>query len=167
MNQENDVLSSNDFTTAKLPSSLNVLTILTFIGCALGLIFTLGTSAINKWLLGFMDKATNSGQEISSKDLAEIEKGRHAIELVQANLVPIMIVGVISVILCFTGALWMRKLKKDGFWIYLVGEVLPVISGFILIGTAQYTGVMSYVFGIGLPALFIILYAMQRKYLVK
>lgn len=168
MNQEmTNKDSLHEFEKPALPSSLNVLTILTFIGCAIGLIFTLATSAINKWLLGFMDKAISSGQELSAKDLADMEKGRAAIEKVQANLVPLIVVGLVSVALCFIGALWMRKLKKDGFWMYTAGEILPVISGFILIGTAQYTGVMSYVLGLGIPALFIILYSLQRKHLVK
>jgi hypothetical protein len=60
----------------------------------------------------------------------------------------------------------MRKLKKDGFWIYTAGEILPLIGNFILLGTAQYTGVGSVIIGVAIPLVFIILYAMQRKYLV-
>ena len=170
MNQETtgtDALSSNDFTQPKMSSGLNVLTILTFIGCAIGLILTLAMSAINKWLLGFMDKALESGKELSAKELADIEKGKAAIILVQDNLIPLLVIGVVGITMCFIGALWMRKLRKDGFWIYLIGEVLPVIGGLVLLGTAQYSGAMSYVIGLGIPALFIILYSMQRKYLVK
>jgi hypothetical protein len=76
-----------------------------------------------------------------------------------------MIVGIIAAVLCIVGAIMMRKFKKDGFWIYAGGEILPLIAGFILMGTAQYTGVTSVIAGVGLPLLFIILYLMQRKYL--
>lgn len=158
--------SLHEFEKGKLPKTLNILTILTFIGCGLGLILTLATPVINKWLLEIMDKAANSGSEISPKDLAEMEKGRAAILLVQDNLMPLLVVGVIAVILCFIGALWMRKLKKDGYWLYVAGELLPIISGFALLGTAQFTGVMSYIISLGVPVLFIIMYTLQRKYLV-
>ncbi len=151
----------------KLPGGLNVLTILTFIGCAIFGLLTLLTPMINKWLSGFMDKALSSGQELSTKQISEIEKGKAAIELAQKNLIPLMIIGMVGIILCFLGALWMRKFKKDGYWMYVVGELAPLIGGFALMGTAQYTGVMSMVIGIGIPLLFVILYSFQRKHLVK
>ena len=150
----------------QLPSGLNVLTILTFIGCGVGLLFTLLTPTISKFFLGFMDKAKSSGNELSAKQLAEIEKGKAVLELTLANMVPLMIVGLLGIVLCLVGAIWMRKLKKDGFWIYVGGELLPVIGSFIILGTAQYTGVTSVVMGIGIPVVFVILYSMQRKFLV-
>ena len=150
----------------QLPSELNVLTILTFIGCGVGLLLTLLTPVISKFFLGFMDKAKSSGNDISAKDLAEMEKGKAVLELTLANMVPLMIVGLLGIVLCLVGAIWMRKLKKDGFWIYVGGELLPVIGSFIILGTAQFTGVTSVIMGIGIPVVFIILYSMQRKYLV-
>ncbi|MBC7889730.1 MAG: hypothetical protein H7Z13_17785 [Ferruginibacter sp.] len=151
----------------KLPSGINVLTILTFIGSGLGLVFVLLTPVINKFFLGLMEKARSSGKEFTAKELEEMEKGKSLIELSQANLVPLMIIGLLSIILCIVGAIWMRKLKKDGFWIYTGGELFPLIGNFILLGTAQFTGVVSVILGVGIPVIFVILYAMQRKYLVK
>lgn len=151
----------------KLPTGINVLTILTFVGSGIGLLFVLLTPVINKFFMGFMEKAQTSGKDLTTKELAEIEKGKAVIELSQANLVPLMVIGLVSIALCIVGAIWMRQLKKDGFWIYTGGELLPVIGNFILMGTAQFTGVFSIVIGIGLPVLFVILYAFQRKYLVK
>jgi hypothetical protein len=164
-NSTSDVL---DFAGEKpaLPSGLKTLTILTFIGCAIGLIWVLVSPVLNKFLIGMMDKAASSGQEMTTKQLEDMQKGRAAMELVQANLIPIILISVVSIALCFVGALWMRKLKKDGFWIYTAGEILPLIGNFILLGTAQYTGVGSVIIGVAIPLVFIILYAMQRKYLV-
>jgi len=150
----------------QLPSGLNTLTILTFIGCGVGLLFTLLLPAISKFFLGFMDRAKSSGTELSTKQLADIEKGKASFELMQANMVPIMIVNLLGIVLCLVGAIWMRKLKKDGFWIYVGGELLPLIGSFIILGTAQYTGVASVVMGIGIPVVFVVLYNMHRKYLV-
>lgn len=168
MNDTNSTSDVLDFAGEKpqLPYGLKILTILTFIGCAIGLIWVLASPVLNKFLLGMMDKATSSGQEMTTKQLEDIQKGRAAIQLMDSNLLPIILVSAVSFILCFVGALWMRKLKKDGFWIYTAGEILPLIGNFILLGTAQYTGVLSVVMGVGIPLLFVVLYAMQRKYLV-
>lgn len=159
-----DQIELNEDGKPKLPSGLNVLTILTFIGCGIGLLFVLLTPVINKFFLEMMQKANTS--EMSAKQLGDMEKGKAVMELTMANLVPLMIIGIIGIVLCLVGAIWMRKRKKDGFWIYSGGELLPVIGNFIILGTAQFTGVMSVVFAIGIPVLFVILYAMQRKHLV-
>jgi ABC-type phosphate transport system permease subunit len=162
-----DVLAFNDQGKAKLPSGLNVLTILTFIGCSVFGLFTLLMPVFYKFLLGVMDKAASSGKEFTAKELAEMEKGRAAIELVTNNMVPTMIIGLIGITLCFIGALWMRKYKKDGYWMYVAGELAPLIAGFFVLGTKQYTSIWSYIIGIGIPVLFVILYSTQRKYLIK
>ncbi len=164
----NDLLNYDDNrNVTKLPSGLNVLTILTFIGCAIFGLFTLFTPMINKFLLGFIDKAASSGQELSAKQLAEMEKGRAALELANQNMIPLMAIGMAGIILCFVGALWMRKYKKDGYWMYIAGELTPVLGSFLIMGTAQYTGVSSILIGIGIPVLFVILYTMQRKHFTK
>lgn len=167
MSQETNDLLAMDAEQPKLPTGLNVLTILTFIGCGIFGLLTLATPMIIKWTSGFMDKALQSGQELSQKQLAEIEKGKAAMELAKQHMVPTMIIGMAGIILCLLGAIWMRKFKKDGYWLYVAGELAPLIAGFAIMGTAQYTGAMSYVLGIGFPVLFVILYTMQRKYLVK
>jgi magnesium-transporting ATPase (P-type) len=150
----------------KLPGGLNVLTILTYIGCGVFGLFTLFTPMILNWSLKFMDKAVSSGAELSTKDLADIEKGRAAIELSKQHMVPMMIIGIICIILCFLGALWMRKLKKDGYWLYVAGELAPIAAGLIMMGTAQYNGIGSIIMGIGIPVTFVVLYTLQRKHLV-
>lgn len=160
------IISNNPNDKPTLPSTLNVLTILTFIGSGIGGIFVLLTPVINKFFLGFMDKAQSSGRELTAKELGDIEKAKNLMQLSQANLVPLMAVGLVSIGLCLAGAIMMRKLKKDGFWVYTGGELLPIFSSFIILGMAQYTGVMAVVFGVALPVIFVVLYAMQRKYLV-
>jgi hypothetical protein len=162
-----DVLNADENIKPKLPTGLNVLTILTFIGCIIFGILTLLTPVIYKFFKGFMDKAVNSGADLSEKQLADIEKGRAAMEISHQNMIPLMIIGMVGIILCFVGALWMRKYKKDGYWIYVAGEIVPLIASFALLGTSQFTGVVSVIIGLGLPLLFVVLYTMQRKYLTK
>lgn len=162
----NDVLNFAEENNSKLPQSLNVLTILTFIGCGIGALGAVATPFIMKFSKEMMDKASAMSTEMSDKQLAEIERGRHMIELTQQNIVPLTIIGVIGITACLIGALWMRKLKKDGYWLYVAGEVLPLVGNLIFLGTAAYADWKSYL-GLIIPVVFIILYTMQRKYLVK
>ncbi|MEP7141619.1 MAG: DUF4064 domain-containing protein [Ferruginibacter sp.] len=165
-NASSQTVLLNEDGKPKLPSGLNVLTILTFIGCGIGLLFSLLTPVINKFFLSMMDKAKSSGAELTTKQLEDMEKGKAVMELTQANMVPLMIIGLAGIALCLVGAIWMRKRKKDGFWIYSGGELLPVIGNFIVLGTAQFTGAVSIIFAVCIPLLFVILYANQRKHLI-
>ena len=156
----------SEFQTQTLPRGLNVLTILTFIGCALLAIYTLVAPWLMKFLLSIINRASETGTDLTPKQIADMDASRKVIELTQTNMVPLILIGAAGIILCFIGALMMRKLKKDGFWIYVSGQVLPIIGSLALLGMAQFTGVTSYIMFL-IPVVFIVLYSMQRKYLVK
>lgn len=155
----------SEFQPKALPGALNVLTILTFIGCAIGAIFTFATPWLMKFSLGMMNKAAETGTDMTPKQVADMEASRKLIELTQSNMIPLLLIGAAGIVLCFIGALMMRKLKKDGFWIYVAGQILPIIGNFAIMGMAQFTGATSYIMLL-IPVVFIILYSMQRKYLV-
>jgi hypothetical protein len=162
-NETNDVLQNEENIRTGLPQGLNILTILTIIWCCISAIIIMLMPWIIKFTNKMLDKAA-AGGELSAKKLEEIEKSRQASELLQTNMIPTLIIGLIGVALCFVGAIMMRKYKKDGFWIYVAGQILPFIGGLALLGTSQYTGVGSYV-GAVIPFVFIFLYWQQRKYL--
>jgi len=164
---ENNPIELNSDGKQAIPSGINTLTILTFIGSGLSLVFVVLTPFINKLFLGFMDKAKTSGTELTAKQLGDIEKGKAVMELTAANMIPLMVIGLVSIALCVLGAVWMRKLKRDGFWIYVGGELLPVVGNFILLGNDQFTGVTSVLMAVALPLVFIALYFRQMKYLIK
>ena len=149
-----------------IPSGIKTLTTLTFIGSGLSLVIVGLTPVLNKLFLGFMEKARTSGSELTAKQIEDMEKGQAVMELTSANMIPLMVIGFVSIALCVLGAVWMRKLKKDGFWIYVGGELLPVVGNFILLGTDQFTGVSSVVMAVAIPLVFIALYFRQMKYLV-
>jgi hypothetical protein len=145
--------------------SLKTLTLLTFIGSGIAFLYILFTPAILNWSLKMIDRAQSSGQEMSASQLQKISDGKKAIELAQANLVPLLIIGLLATIACVIGAIWMRKLRKDGFYLYLAAEILPIIAGFILMGMGQYNGIFSMIIGLAIPIVFIILYSVNFKYL--
>lgn len=149
----------------KLPSGLNVLTILTFIGCAFALIgsiwsFITAKSSYEK-MIDAQDKMENApawAKSLMSPEM--IEMSRKSLE----NRVPILILGIVGVALCFYGALQMRQLKKQGYIMWLLGEILPLVAAVFFVGFGIFSG--FYLLILLFPVAFIILYTTQRKHLV-
>ena len=165
-----DSLSAAEFDKPTLPTGLNVLTILTFIGCGLQLIGV---------VIGFVNaqKSFNEKDKImtqmSSGEMPSWAKSmmpnmEHYEEMLTKNLenkIPILIMGLVAIGLCLYGAIQMRKLKKQGFLFYVIGQILPFISTALFVGMFMFSGV-GFAFGTGLALLFILLYVTQRKHLV-
>jgi hypothetical protein len=148
----------------KLPSTLNVLTILTFICNGLGAVFS---------LLGFFRAQANYDNLVKNQDkLDQVPSfmkgfmGEHPVETARIaleNRVPVLLITLIGCFLCFYGALQMRKLKKAGFGLYILGDIVPFAT-YIFIGTSAITAI-TFILGIAIVAVFAILYATQLKYM--
>jgi hypothetical protein len=148
----------------KIPDMLNVLTILTFVGSGIGFCSSI-------W--GFFkaqdsyDKMVEAQSKLDSMpDFAKKFMGPEMLEMTRKaleNRTPILILALLSYALCVYGAIQMRQLKKAGFTIYLVGELLPIVAGAIFIGTGLFGGFA--IVGYLIYAVFIILYATQLKYM--
>jgi hypothetical protein len=164
--QTNDILRPGE--DSKLPSGLNVLTILTFIGSAIGLLGTLWNFINAKKGLEQMEAAINSPEYENMPALAKKFMNPEALELVRKsyeNRVPITVIGLIGIALCIVGAIQMRKRKAQGYMLYVIGELLPVVSSVIFLGVASlagFTGILT----IAISVLFVLLYTAQRKYLI-
>ncbi|MFT4024886.1 MAG: hypothetical protein QM664_14005 [Flavihumibacter sp.] len=147
----------------KLPTFLNVLTILTFVGC----FFALISMPLAGWLIGFTKKAIENPEyadKMKPADLENAEKGIRTFEAMQANSTSLWIITLVSVGLCVYGAIQMRKLKKEGFYTYTIGEILPLLATGLVIGFAnQFPTTQSVISSVGIALLFIILYATQLK----
>ena len=163
LNQPNDFLRPEE--KPKIPSGINVLTILTFIWCAYECY-----SAIKNFFGG--EKALQQLEEAQTKlesapAWAKKMAGPEVMEVVRKGLenkVPILIIGLLATGLCVYGAMEMRKLKKQGYIFWLIGEILPWISMLIFIGPVIFSTFIGYF--IIFPILFIILYTVQRKHLI-
>ena len=168
-----DLNQANDFSTAigekpKLPSGINVLTILTFIGCAIGLLGSLYNFANAKTGLDKMEAAINSPDYENMPALAKKFMNPEALEVARKgyeNRVPINAINIIAIALCAYGAVQMRQLKKQGYMLYIIGEILPFVPSVIFIGIGSLTGVGG-IIAIVITLLFVLLYTAQRKYLV-
>ena len=148
----------------KLPSTLNVLTWLTFIANGLGFIANFWAYA--RAQANYDSIVEKMPQLESAPAWARRMAGPHPVETARAaldNRLPILIIGLLACFLCFFGALQMRKLKKTGFSLYVLGDVVTYATG-IFIGFDTFAS-PTYIFGICVTVLFIFLYAAQLKYM--
>lgn len=148
----------------KIPEMINVLSILTFIWSGISILFSLwgfakAKSSYEAATTMDMDKMPGFFKNMMGSDY--IEKARLAYE----NRVPLLLLGIIGCVLCIYGAMQMRQLKKNGFYIYTIGEiVVPIITAAIFMGMSTLTGTGSMI-GLCIYVLFIVLYATQLKYM--
>ncbi len=148
----------------KLPSMLNVLTILTIIWNCITLLLS---------IFGYVRAPANYDNMVQNQDKMDqapaflrnmmgpdpVGAARRALE----NRLPLMLLSIVGAALCLYAAIQMRKQKKIGFSIYIIGDLVPFAS-IIFIGAAGITS-FSAILGISILVLFIILYATQLKYL--
>ncbi len=150
-----------------LPGMLNVLTILTFIGCGLAYISLI----VNYFTYSNFGKQMSEMEELQDKmgdnDMAN-SMMQGSMEMMQKsydNRYILLVSGLLFTTMCLIGALQMRKLKKSGFLIYTIGELAPVIITAVLIGFSLVGGITTAITAV-FAILFVVLYATQRKYLV-
>ena len=141
------------------PQFLKVLCILTYIGVGVGII----GSIIGWWTMhamsAMMDGTAEMPAGVDMSDMDKMEQLMAQMKYINVNT----IVGIIGCLICLIGALQMWKLKKMGFYIYVVGEIAPVIVSAVLMGTAALSGwaILAAIF----PVVFIVLYALNLKHL--
>ncbi|GGB04681.1 hypothetical protein [Puia dinghuensis] len=147
----------------KIPEMLNVLTILTFIGSGLGIVsalwgFARAKASYDQLASMNLDQMPDFAKRMMGND--PVEMARRSLE----NRLPILLLSLIGCALCIYGAIQMRKLKKTGYTFYVLGEVLPIITSAIFLGTGALMG-FGGIIGTIIVLVFIILYASQLKYL--
>ena len=167
VDQARDMLNLEQKDMQKLPQMLNVLTILTYIGCALGAISTIwGYFSAAIAYKGY-ENIGEAGLGSNNKTIESLMSGVQEMAKKQyENRLMILVFGLVGIALCFYGAMQMRNLKKQGYMFYVIGESLPIISFAIFIGFGNLFGGITMIFATLFAALFIILYTTQRKYLV-
>ena len=164
------ILEMDEMEQPKLSSTLNVLTILTFIGSALQIISGLFQFSMAK---SNLDKSDEMLSKMNAEDAPSFVKNmvpdpatyKQLVTQNYDNRIPILIIAVVAAILCIMGAMQMRKLKKQGFTYYLIGQIIPFIGMAAFVGFFSFAGIGFYI-AAGLTLLFILLYASQRKNLV-
>jgi hypothetical protein len=157
VNQFHDSFSDMPPPAKKLPDMLNVLTILTYIGCG---VFALSAIYSYFTICKSLEKMSQMGEDNPMASM--MESMMDTMQKQCEMRLPVLIISLVSILLCFIGAMQMRKLKRTGFFIYLVGEVAGPVAMLLIVGGGG--GVMATI-GLVIPVVFIILYATQLKHL--
>ncbi len=150
-----------------LPGMLNVLTILTFIGCGISYLGAI-------W--GFFDSSNYEEKVAQMEDMQDkvgdselgskmMQGGMEMLEKSYENRYILLISGLVFTTFCLIGAMQMRKLKKSGYLLYVIGELAPLVVTALLLGFSL-TGGFAILIGGIIAIVFVILYTTQRKYLV-
>jgi hypothetical protein len=148
----------------KLPTTLNVLTWLTFIWNVIMTLWAFYAFAVAP--SSYENLVKNQDKLDQMPGFLKAMMGDHPVEtarIAMENRLPILLISLLAAFLCFFGALYMRKLKKVGFSIYILGDLVP-FALYIFIGTDTAKG-GGFIFGICILALFVILYATQLKHM--
>ena len=99
----------------KRPVLLTVMCILTFIGSSFLIISTLFSYI----------SIQNMSEELKAMSLEMMQTS-------PSNLLTKLIVGVLGGIICLVGAIMMWKLKKTGFYLYILGTIVPLIISYFI-----------------------------------
>ena len=81
------------------------------------------------------------------------------------------IINAVCVIICLIGVLMMWKLKKTGYFIYIIGEIAPPVVSLAFAGHSGLGGLFesfymfSMIIGFLFPIAFIIMYGMNLKHM--
>lgn len=158
---EIELIDKNEETN-ELPTFLKVLCILTFVGAGLTIImsilFTI-TIQMSLKLVESMDSIAGSSTGM--------------VEVFKWTIVSYILTGVGS-LLGLVGALFMWKLKKIGFFIYLIGQIIPII-GVVLVylaamktsfgASSAFGNVITSAFYVLISIAFLIMYGVNLKHL--
>ena len=128
----------NEMDEKKLPSGINVLTILTFIGSGIGILSGIWSYFKSGENLAKMEDMVNKPEFAKMPDFVKKMYSPESLELyrkIDANKLPIIVLTIIASALCVYGALEIRKLKKSGFYTYIIGELLPFVGYLLFVGT--------------------------------
>lgn len=149
---------SNDAWPTTLPPFLNVLTILTFIGSGLGIISGIySLLTIEQQRAGLAATRTLLRNSSFGGDLVRAQ------ELMLENFYAIQLGALTSALCCLFGAILMRKLKKNGFYLYLFGSIISIVIPLFFLGF----GFMGQMILIGsvFTIAFVIMYGVNYKHL--
>jgi hypothetical protein len=148
----------------KPSSMLNVLTILTIIGSVIGLISGVWNYINASDAYQQMLTAKNSPEMADAPGFVKAFINDDALKMAKSmmeNKLPIMLLTLLGSALCLYGAIEMRKLKKQGYTVWMAGELLPLLAMIPLVGVGAYGGfgAIALVF----PVAMIIMYTICKK----
>lgn len=155
--------------TSKRPTFLTVICILSFIGLGwrifsgiIGLIFSKFMGSLYSMYQGMMEKSMNNMGNMPPEASAKIESMMNSSLKFVQHTPAINSVNLICSLIALAGVILMWNLRKTGFILYLIPEVIMVFFPLILVGFNFISAIML-VYGIIFTGAFIIMYAVNLK----
>lgn len=153
------------------PTFLTVLCILTFVGAGIGFLGAVYGLATIQSTIAQLEQSRDSLSELGSTfgdDFNDIMASQ--IEVTKKYGLISAILNTVGNGLCLLGAFWMWSLKKNGFYVYIIGQILPLIASFGLMGgmdLGMFAGlaVGAMIVGAMIPVAFIIMYGLNLKHM--
>jgi len=158
----------------KRPAFVTVLGILGFIGVGwaivAGVIQMLAGMAYTAVSGGLSDAANKATEGLQNVQGMENVKGMEGLNdladsanKLLAHQTTLGIVSIVAALISLLGIIWMWTLKKKGYYVYIIGEIAPIIATIALAGFS-FAGAMAMI-GMIFPILFIILWGLNLKHM--
>ena len=171
MNENEETLDINEVNPeVKRPVFITVLCILTFVGAGIGLLGAL-------WSLFTIGQVQNTYEALDSFGGFGDGIGNGMEDFYRWSKISVYL-NLLGNAMCLTGALVMWNLKKVGYFIYVPGQIIPLIGSFMIIssmsnlagagpagGMLANFGMLGFVLGALFPAAFIIMYGVNLKHM--
>jgi len=143
-------------TTPKRPAFLNILCILSFVG--IGIAFISGIINLTQ-----LDRNIETLKSFGGLLGGDTDS---AVEALTNWGYTVYIITIVASLICLLGVIMMWKIKKTGFYIYVVGEIAPGIATIVLLGGFGTLGTLAIVGSLIFPIAFIIMYAINLKHML-
>ncbi len=157
-----DLLDDFNQGTDELPQMLNVVTILTFIGSGLAILMSSYRLITKTKQIDSLNDTIVLLEKSDSQNFL-MDSALQGIKLNIEHFTLLNSVPILAGIICIIGAILIRKLKKNGYYIYILGCILEIAIPAIMIGGVILGGML--LFGSIFSILFIILYGVNLKHL--
>jgi hypothetical protein len=148
---------------------LTVICILTFIGSGWGVIGSISSyatadmsAAVTRETVSNTESQTN---ELNTLSIFKQMFGSLAGEMTLENIKESALLKLISTLLTLLGGIMMFKLKKFGFYLYIVGTI--IYSGTPIIIVTSFFAIAGAVFAALIGIAFIVMYGSNLKYMIK
>ena len=154
------------------PTFLTILCILTFVGSGLGLI-----NGVYQFVTA--EKAAQEMVRQNSEASAEIQKSGkddagtkfagkmiNSVSKVSADdLKKGGVLAILAAIVCISGAFMMWKLRRIGYYVYIAGILIGIVSPFVVFGSSNLAAIIGSTVTGFIGIAFIILYGVNVKHL--
>lgn len=156
--------------TTERPTFLTVLCVLTFIGSGFALLSGIYNYAMAPMAAEMTEEALQKAedqlayQEMNEGTATMLEETFSAsLEMVE-HASTLALISILGALLSLTGAFLMFRLKRNGYYLYTLAQLLLILAPMALVGFNFVTGASAIITGV-FALLFIVLYGVNLKHL--